>query len=188
MENNVTWWSVPSSVFRQNERIVLASTMHTRSIQAPHSSVGPSVSFAFLPSPQITSGRPCPLVLHAFGCPLTPPPGGAPDLYQKRQSPQTLSRRPYAVAMLRRSPCASDPHTGHVPIRFRGLSIQPLSSKNPDIGFNETSGRSTQMRIRPTHSNSLRRRGGHGRQSTASLRDATTASLRRQGPRTCMPV
>ena len=26
MENNVTWWSVPSSIFRQNERIVLAST------------------------------------------------------------------------------------------------------------------------------------------------------------------
>ena len=26
VENNVTWWSVPSSIFRQNERIVLAST------------------------------------------------------------------------------------------------------------------------------------------------------------------
>ncbi len=41
--------------------------------------------------------------------------------------------------MLRRSPCASDPHTGHVPIRFRGFSIQPPSSKNPDIGFDGTS-------------------------------------------------
>ena len=38
----------------------------------------------------------------------------------------------------------------------------------------ETSGRSTQMRIQPTHTNSRRRRGGHGRQGTASLRDATT--------------
>ena len=26
VENNVTWWSVLSSIFRQNERIVLAST------------------------------------------------------------------------------------------------------------------------------------------------------------------
>ena len=48
-----------------------------------------------------------------------------PHLYQKQQSPQAPSRRPYAVAMLRRSPCTSDPHTGHVPIRFRGFSIQP---------------------------------------------------------------
>ena len=29
VENNVTWWSVPSSIFRQNERIVLASTTGT---------------------------------------------------------------------------------------------------------------------------------------------------------------
>ena len=32
-----------------------------------------------------------------------------------------------------------DPHTGRVPIRFRGFSIQPPSSKNPDIGFDGTS-------------------------------------------------
>ena len=31
------------------------------------------------------------------------------------------------------SPRTSDPHTGHVPIRFRGLPIQPPSSKNPTL-------------------------------------------------------
>ena len=41
--------------------------------------------------------------------------------------------------MPRRSPCTSDPHTGHVPIRFHGSPIQSPSSKNPDIGFDKTS-------------------------------------------------
>ena len=41
--------------------------------------------------------------------------------------------------MPRRSPRASDPHTGHVPARFHGSPIQPLSSKNPDISFGKAS-------------------------------------------------
>ena len=41
--------------------------------------------------------------------------------------------------MPRRSPCASDPHTGHVPTRFHGSPIQPPCSQNPDIGFGKTS-------------------------------------------------
>ena len=47
----------------------------------------------------------------------------------------------------------------------------------------ETSGRlHSNLRVRPTHSNSLRRRGGHGRQGTASLRDATTATTGEPAP------
>ena len=47
-----------------------------------------------------------------------------------------------------------------------------------------TSGRSTQMRVRPTHSSSLRRRGGHGRR-----RRCVAATCRRQGgASTCMSV
>ena len=45
--------------------------------------------------------------------------------------------------MPRRSPRASDPHTGHVIIRFHGSPIQSPSSKNPDIGFDRTSGSSS---------------------------------------------
>ena len=53
----------------------------------------------------------------------------------------------------------------------------------------ETSGRSTQMRVRPTYSNSLRRRGGHGRQGTAPLRDAaTTAATLTTRSRGCVVV
>ena len=114
--------------------------------------------------------------------------------------------------MPRRSPCASDPHTGYVPTRFHGSPIQPPSSKNPDIGFDETSvsGSANQAPIRsprtpcadcrrgdacpggaqtrrdqrpayadprtnPTHSNSLRRRGGHG-YGVASRCDAAPTS------------
>ena len=45
----------------------------------------------------------------------------------------------------------------------------------------ETSGQSTQIRTKPTYSNSLRRRGEHGRQRMSSLRDAATTSTAR-GP------
>ena len=85
------------------------------SIQAPHSSVGSSVSFAFLPSPQITSGRPCPLVLHAFGCPPTPHPGGAPRFVSKTTkpaSPRFAGHTPQPMPGC--FPHASDPHTGHI--------------------------------------------------------------------------
>ena len=43
VENNVTWWSVPSSIFRQNERIIVASTMHPP--VGPHE-VGCSLAYA----------------------------------------------------------------------------------------------------------------------------------------------
>ena len=41
--------------------------------------------------------------------------------------------------MPRRSPCASDPHTGHVSICFCGSPIPLPSSKKSDSNFNETS-------------------------------------------------
>ena len=63
------------------------------------------------------------------------------------------------------------------PILNCGSCLRSTVSCTPgDLKAAETSGRSTQMRVRPTYSNSLRRRGGHGRQGTASLRDATTPS------------
>ena len=80
-----------------------------------------------------------------------------PHLYQKQQSPQAPSRRPYAVAMLRRSPCTSDPHTGHVPIRFHGFSIQP-----PKI-LTLVSTRPAASLRKPTRpANPLKSPGGHG--------------------------
>ena len=49
------------------------------------------------------------------------------------------SRKPHTAAHASQILTASDSHTGHVPIRFRGSPIQPPSSKNPDIGFDKTS-------------------------------------------------
>ena len=71
-----------------------------------------------MPSPQITSGRPCPLVLHAFGCPPTPHLGGAPQFVSKTTksaSPRFAGHTPQP--MPGRFPHAPDPHTGHILIR-----------------------------------------------------------------------
>ena len=145
--------------------------------------------------------------------------------------------------MSRRSSCASDPHTGHVPIRFRGSPIPPMfqyvsadppyhpqAPKNPtpvsprpafrprksranpvpassqDLRIRPPHIPNTQIHVRtctamvtclraqsrrdqrpayadpcikPTYSNSLRRRGGHG---VASRRgDATSATASTPG-------
>ena len=77
-------------------------------------------------------------------------------LYQKQQSPQTPSRR---------SPRASDPHTGHVIIRFHSSPIQSPSSKNLDIGFDETSVRSPQISNQPCQANTLNLRYCQANQS-----------------------
>ena len=87
-------------------------------------------------------------VFHAVSVPHT---GGRPPIH-KRPSirisrPPAIHKKPQSPhlaghtlqPMPRRSPCASDPHTGHVPTRFHGSPMQPPSSKNPDIGFGETS-------------------------------------------------
>ena len=79
-------------------------------------------------------------------------------------------------------PCSlKSPHkaTPRTPGSARGSGRFTVSCTPGDLKAAETSGRSTQMRVRPTYSNSLRRRGGHGRQCTASLRDATTAGALR---------
>ena len=57
--------------------------------------------------------------------------------------------------MPRRSPCAPDSHTGHVPIRFHGSPIQPPGSKNPGIGFDETSDRLRKSPTNPTPTDTL---------------------------------
>ena len=62
---------------------------------------------------------------------------------------------------------------GHRPAETSGRSTQTCASNRPHH-LPCASGRSTQMRIRPTHSNSLRRRGG-----MAPLRDATTTGAPR---------
>ena len=87
-------------------------------------------------------------VFHAVSVPHT---GGRPPIH-KRPSirisrPPAIHKKPQSPhlaghtlqPMPRRSPRASDPHTGHVPTRFHGSPMQPPSSKNPDIGFGETS-------------------------------------------------
>ena len=58
---------------------------------------------------------------------------------KNRKVRNLTSRKPHTAAHASQILTASDSHTGHVPIRFRGSPIQPPSSKNPDIGFDKTS-------------------------------------------------
>ena len=110
-----------------------------------------------------------------------PYPRAAPRYCQKSAksaSPRFAGHAPQP--MPGRFPHAPDPHTGHVLMQPRSdyapaeTSVRftqiHASNRSTQIPSND---RSTQMRIRPTYSNSLRRRGGHG---MAPLRDAATAS------------
>ena len=56
------------------------------------------------------------------------------DNSQKTTSPQS-----HISQAIHRSPCLTDPHTGHVPIRFRGSSIPLTGSKKSDPDSGETS-------------------------------------------------
>ena len=104
-------------------------------------------------------GRPAQADLHAH----QPPSGNS----QKTAKPAILHPAGHAPRpMPRRSPRASDPHTGHIP-------IPPQSDHAPA----ETSGRLAQIFAPTSPANQLRRRSARRRrQRTAPPRDAASAS------------
>ena len=137
-----------------------------------------------------------------------PPYARAPPPYTSgaihASSPHTPARlSPYAGAVpphVSTAPTApyacADPHRfSWLPTRFHGFPMQPPSSKNPDIGFNETSVSGAVPHVRTGHqsaetsdrlaqtyasnrfsADSLRQRRGGKRQGMASPRDAAPTS------------
>ena len=84
------------------------------------------------PRPAPGCGRPAQADPHAHQ-----PPSGNSQKTAKSASPHLASHT--LQPMSRRSPCASDPHTGHVSIRFCGSPIRPASSKKSGTNSAETS-------------------------------------------------
>ena len=87
---------------------------------------------------------------------------------QAPKIPTLVSTRPAFPAPQTRHPSVSTNSLRRLPARYR------MSRRGTKPA--ETSARSTQMRIRPTHSNSLRRRGGHGYGIASRCDDAASAS------------
>ena len=97
-----------------------------------------------MPSPQITSGRPCPLVLHAFGCPPTPHPGGAPRFVSKTTKPASPRFAGHTP-----QPCLAASHTPRIPIRAISSHNHNLTMRPPRPATGSTNYTSIQSRRFP---------------------------------------
>ena len=119
------------------------------------------------------------LAIHFRDSPIQPPSSKNPTPVSPRPAFRSRKSRANPAPHLPRT-CVSGLHisptnrpqiTQHTSAPTRPWRAQSRRDQRPAC---------SNLRARPACSNSLRRRGGHGRQGTASLRDATTLRRRRR--------